>query len=56
MVIAYRSSRKSHPTIFYNYPGVENKSSSGKEERESILSDSELTMDFSDFMNTQPKG
>lgn len=55
-VIAYRSSRKSQSKIFYNYPAAENKSISGNGERESILSDSELTMDLSGFMDTQPKG
>lgn len=35
---------------------MENKSSSGNGERESILSDSELPMDLSDFMDTQAKG
>lgn len=55
-VIAYRSSRKSHSKIFYNYPGVENKSTSGSGESKSILTDSELPIELSDFMDTQTKG
>lgn len=49
-VVACRTSKKNRSKISYNYHGKENEGSSGNGERKLNLSDSELTMDLSDFI------